>query len=96
MTKKDYELIASAFDIAKTNDYAKHATNSRTDHYKALSMSLNTAIQTARRMAMKLEKENPKFDRVRFLRDCGMTDNQLMEYNEIEKDWETYKIFSLV
>ena len=58
MTKKDYELIASGFRYAQTFGGDKEYT------IHALASFL----------AMKLAKDNPLFDKVKFFKACGLLD----------------------
>lgn len=90
MTKKDYELIATAFkqDLGFLVERYPFYASERTDKRKSFDTALNHGIQTARRLATALELDNPKFDRVRFLEACGMTKNQLAQYAEIPKFFE--------
>lgn len=59
MTRKDYELIAAA--VAEANaDMVDHPGR------------LAGAAQVARYLARELRGTNPRFDRDRFLRACGV------------------------
>ena len=65
MTKKDYEAIARAIE--------------RTTHHNAVDSNYNegwhgaiTAIRC--RLADVMADDNPRFDRQRFLKACGVTD----------------------
>ena len=55
MTKKDYILIASAFF----------------DGYGSHTMGNDMHAELIRIMAEKLQKENPRFDKKRFIEACG-------------------------
>lgn len=59
MTKKDYELIASVFV------YTKDQGINNLDH--------ESVDITARFMATTLALNNPRFDRDKFLKACGVT-----------------------
>jgi hypothetical protein len=59
MTKKDYELIAENMQRSKPLATASEAVHMQ---WGACITVLATALQ----------KENPKFDRFKFLRACGM------------------------
>lgn len=59
MTKKDYELIANQFDMAI---YDVQSTEARRGVLRAF----------AKQLAGRLEQENPKFDRNKFLQACGI------------------------
>lgn len=61
MTKKDYELIATAI-LESKNDMQDHPVR------------MAGANQTARRIASYLAKDNPRFDRTKFLKACGIQD----------------------
>lgn len=95
MTKKDYELIARAFHIKNTNFNYPHLKSERSSIKQRYNSILDAEIQTARRLAMQLELDNPNFNRVKFLIACGLTNNQLMRYSEIAKD-SSYNMFSIV
>ena len=83
MTKKDYELIAEAFDsLQYANENIKYEYNERKDSYKALSTYQDVLIQTARKLADNLESTNTKFDRLKFLVAVGLTEEQLHLYGE--------------
>ncbi|MEI8137824.1 MAG: hypothetical protein WCH21_10915 [Bacteroidota bacterium] len=65
MTKKDYVLIAS--EVNKVISRYKGEND---------NMAINVvygAESVAKLLALKLEEENPKFDRVKFLTACGVT-----------------------
>ena len=59
MTRKDYELIATAIRTEAENT-------------KPRSISRDTCDTIARRMADRLADDNPQFDRDRFLAACGV------------------------
>jgi len=61
MTRKDYELVAKAFTIAQGS--IQVASYEAGDALGLLSLIL----------ADSLEKENPRFNRARFLTACGVT-----------------------
>ena len=63
MTKKDYELIAEALKIANGS-----ITVAPYDSETALSL-------VSVLLADRLEKENPRFNRARFLSACGVVEN---------------------
>lgn len=71
MTKKDYELIASAFkkDVDFLNETIEKQVKNRT--FKDALSNVRTMANT---MATVLEVDNPKFDRDRFLKACGVTE----------------------
>jgi len=58
MTKKDYELIATALVMTHTSAF------NGTEGYKL----------TCEYMADELERDNPRFDRTKFLTACGIED----------------------
>ena len=60
MTKKDYELIAKAIKNA-TADLIISANTETTDNI-------------VWGLALELEKENPKFNRNKFVKACGLDD----------------------
>lgn len=62
MKKKDYELIANQFDL---NIY--FLKNNYPNQVKTLEAF-------AKQLAGRLEIDNPRFDRTKFLRDCGIED----------------------
>ena len=82
MTRKDYELIASKFDIKWMNEHYPHYKSDRTALRKSYDTSLNSSIQTARRMADAFKLDNPAFNRLKFLEACGLDDDQLKYYGE--------------
>jgi len=59
MTKKDFELIASAFVEELSN-------------YQDLTPQASAIREVARRMATQLKTTNPRFDRNLFLVACGV------------------------
>lgn len=64
MTKKDYEMIATAFVKQET------ATPDDADDYtKGLYLGRRDAIYT---LSEVFRKDNPRFDQDRFLRACGL------------------------
>jgi hypothetical protein len=68
MTKKDYELIAEVF----------HKIHKRYPYYNARHN------ETVDEMANSLEEENTKFDRIRFLSACGITqENICPKYHDV-------------
>lgn len=74
MTKKDYELIASAFREWSYDFLVGKFTNASP---KAV---LETLIEE---IAIKLAEENPRFDHYKFYQACGLTEE--MGYAEIGK-----------
>lgn len=71
MTKKDFELIASALrdDAAHLAPDACDDYSQRTDWEKGAYDQWNT---TALAIARALATTNPRFDRARFLEACGV------------------------
>ena len=70
MTKKDYELIAQSLWIARPdwdNTPYEYVMN---DIYK--TGRLNAWDNTCKTLAQGLEQNNPKFNRSKFLRACGL------------------------
>lgn len=67
MTKKDYELIASIF-----NEYLEAFTKSEELilHYRVTGSSVTKEMIL--RFARELQKENPRFDKDKFAKACGM------------------------
>lgn len=61
MTKKDYVLIAKVL---------KHGV----DNHKAADSALEMVEVLAGYLACEFKKENPRFDRARFLTACGVTE----------------------
>jgi len=63
MTKKDYELIASQLTVVKA-------------HYKDGSLwregGADVYEAVVVRLSLALEQDNPRFDRDKFLKDCGV------------------------
>lgn len=60
MTRKDYVLIAQAIKRAKD---------------ECLSDDTTGAVkQAARNVALSMERDNPRFDRARFMAACGFED----------------------
>lgn len=62
MTKKDYELIATALVMTHSSAFTSETTFPGVDGYTL----------TCQYMADELERANPKFDRTRFLKACGV------------------------
>ena len=65
MTRKDYETIAAAIKAAAQNidpDYSRETVNNM----------LHGVIMSAHALADALAQENPRFDRARFLKACGV------------------------
>lgn len=58
MTRKDYELIASAFRLSSEGE--RNADHVRGNHDAAITLS------------SLLQQQNPRFDRTKFLRACGL------------------------
>lgn len=63
MTRKDYELIASAIKRSHLTELDGHE-----ETIIATAQHKTTAFSVARR----LEMDNPRFDRDRFLKACGV------------------------
>ena len=63
MTRKDYNLIAEAIANAKA------ATADYTDPWQAE----NGAWEAARYLSLALRRDNPRFDRARFMEACGFS-----------------------
>lgn len=84
MTKTDYERVQEVFHdkIDNLNYYYPYHKSERTDERKSSDTALNNLIQTARALAWAFEKDDPKFDRIRFLVGCGMQEHQLKRYSE--------------
>lgn len=62
MTKRDFELIASAVMEARVGSYRSDLSNA----------IFETAIdEAARKLSRALASTNPRFDRERFLEACG-------------------------
>lgn len=61
MTKKDYQLIAGRIKILKS-DYDKRQQPDKSD----------AMVDFAYLLSLKLERENERFDRERFLVACGV------------------------
>lgn len=64
MTRKDYQLIASAIDNSRPEILGANSPDARQRH--------DTCDLVARTMAKSLAADNPNFDRDRFLRACGV------------------------
>lgn len=70
MTKKDYELIAEYLVYAMPNwDNAPYEYEMN-DIYK--TGRLNAWANTCKTLADGLQQHNPKFDRSKFLKACGL------------------------
>ena len=66
MTRKDYILIAAALNSAlQTPDYW-YASNCDSQYEKGAKSAINA-------LAVSLASDNPRFDRERFLKACGVT-----------------------
>jgi hypothetical protein len=66
MTRKDYELIAGVFA------HRINGLEARDNGATATAASLFTAKELADAMALQLKQDNPRFDRERFLKACGV------------------------
>lgn len=66
MTRKDYELIAGAINAAR------RAVAMDDDPIEGMQISLDHVDFVGRILAIRLSLANPRFDRARFLRACGM------------------------
>lgn len=64
MTKKDYELIASAIKLANVYN-AMHAIGTR-------NIVESTTECIARNVCQRLEEKNPRFNKEKFLKVCGV------------------------
>lgn len=67
MTKKDYELIAKA--LMQTNLLVEAYNESDSPIKYTAPMALELAVHA---IANQLEKENPRFQRLLFLKACGL------------------------
>lgn len=67
MTRKDYELIAKTF-LAETSVAKAYASSTVEAFWTFQGFQV-----IANRLADALAKDNPAFDRERFLTDCGVT-----------------------
>lgn len=66
MTKKDYELVSDIFlNSMETIDNSVDSETARLDMWDAVK-------DTAKYAAFRFEKDNPKFKREQFLKDCGL------------------------
>lgn len=75
MTKKDYILIASAINEMATHyDEGKEYATERDDsiYYSDQSSREMAMYDVATLLAIKLGKENPRFDTDKFLKACGV------------------------
>jgi hypothetical protein len=63
MTKKDYELIAKAIYGSLIQSYSLDWQDRFIEQHKI----------TARHVAVALERDNPRFDRDRFMAACGVS-----------------------
>lgn len=70
MTKKDYLLIAGAFKDAEPKNDSKYISDAS---IQAEAVH-NQWVDNCNTMAIYLEEENPKFNRERFLKACGIKD----------------------
>jgi len=62
MTKKDYELIAEAISASLIQSYILEWQDHFTEQHRT----------TARRVAVALERTNPRFNRSKFMDACGI------------------------
>jgi hypothetical protein len=65
MTRKDYVAIAAAIKAAKADMFAKEPDESHVD-------LCDGANYAAEHIADTMERDNPRFDRARFLKACGV------------------------
>ena len=66
MTRKDYILIAQGFKDAREGYHPSSSDD--------MNMGIEIGIETAARLtALRLLRDNPRFDRERFLKACGVT-----------------------
>lgn len=70
MKKKHYELIASAFKQFNTIDVPEHESSFGEAEADDVSYGGN---RCARLLADAFERDNPKFNRAKFLQACGVT-----------------------
>ena len=65
MTRKDYEAIAAALMAAKADIFGKEPRESHRDMADGANLA-------AEHIADVMARENPRFDRGRFLKACGV------------------------
>lgn len=65
MTRKDYIAIAAAFVAARADITTKEPDTSHRDMYDGASLA-------AEYVADVMARDNPRFDRARFLKACGV------------------------
>lgn len=63
MTRKDYVAIAAALKAARMNTYTSGAV---------VQTHLHAVNSTAAQIADVMARDNPRFDRGRFLKACGV------------------------
>lgn len=72
MTKKDYAAIAAAINNG-TVMFPDAANASNADRYEAFMAGANDQVkQIVRHIADVMQANNPRFDRERFLKACGI------------------------
>lgn len=64
MTRKDYELIAAALRSSRATNYTGSENR---------ALYNNGVDNAAHNIARALQRDNPRFDRERFLVACGVT-----------------------
>lgn len=73
MTKTDYELIASVFKSELDYTRREAEVPNRNKELAGAFEQSNRAIKGfANRLALKLQADNPKFNRDKFLKACGI------------------------
>lgn len=65
MTRKDYVLIAAALNTAKNEEALAHAPSYNNGWADGVDAAAGV-------LADALSKDNPRFDRARFLKACGV------------------------
>lgn len=74
MTKKDYQLIAAAIN-GGTVMFPPDAMGHTAESYEAfMAGAKDQAKAIAETIANRLSWDNPRFDRARFLKACGLED----------------------
>ena len=64
MTRKDYQLIADAFTAARKDVFTTELDASRADTLDGISLAAGWVADA-------LARDDPRFDRVKFLTACG-------------------------
>ena len=81
MTKKNYELIAKAFElqVSPLRQYALYAhSQGDMQEFKQWLKESNAIMSVAYNLAVALKQDNPNFDKDKFFDACGFTNDTIL------------------